>query len=924
LWEGSLVCAKAKLLPHLAQIQGQELPHSEQIVAEGRASVVDFPQLYTYVFNKNNPVKIEHWGKYWEAASESYDGDIYDILIQQIQNGLNLDLSPWIGQQPVAATPDRRISSPLRPVLEGQATPIPKILHQTWKNATLPPDLVTLQRTWQSHHPDWTYYLWTDVDNREFLRRHYPWFLPIYDSYPEPIMRVDAVRCFILYHFGGVYVDLDFECLRPMEPLLADQQVVFGLEPPAHLELHFPKERGLQQIVCNAWMASVPGHPFWEHLFKQLIAYHRAPGPLDATGPFLLTRAYQSYPHQERIRIVPSDLLYPVSSQKPWPELTPEAQTRIAQTAYGIHNWRGNWWRGAAVRQAQQAKVSLLLRGEPIRVSAMQVDQSLAQFRLAAELPRVSCLMVTKNRPTLARRSVQCFQQQSYPNLELVIVDDGEDDSLERWVEQLGDKRLCYVRLPAENRSLGELRNIAVERSSGEYITQWDDDDLSDPRRLELQLATIHLLQTDACFLERQQIWWPERRRLALSNRRIWEGSFICLKAKLPPYPDRSQGEDTPVIQQIVSEGRVAVLDLPQLYVYVFHGANTFAADHWEAHWLTATESYEGDMYDIKIEELQKRLQLDLSPWLEPQPAPGSEVNEDKTPETDEPSPLSSAEPRFTSPSSPIESEEATSAENPIPTTYPKILILTPVKDAVRFLPHYWKNLKTLTFPHDRISVAFLESDSTDGTYTFIEDNLPDLQAEFATVKLFKRDYGYHSTLLPRWEPSQQFQRRSTMAKSRNYLLARALEDEAWVLWIDVDVAHWPDDVIEQLLAAKKEIVVPNCLSLNSGDTFDYNTFKLKPDADHLDWSPYIIDGILQPPQGYGRLYLSDLTQHDCVEIDAVGGTMLLIRADIHREGLIFPTFSYKLHLETEGLALMAKDMGYRCWGLPKLEILHP
>ena len=141
---------------------------------------------------------------------------------------------------------------------------------------------------------------------------------------------------------------------------------------------------------------------------------------------------------------------------------------------------------------------------------------------------------------------------------------------------------------------------------------------------------------------------------------------------------------------------------------------------------------------------------------------------------------------------------------------------------------------------------------------------------------------------------------------------------------VDVDVARWPDNIIEQLLSAQKEVVVPNCLSEQTGETFDYNTFKLKPEAAYIDWSPYVINGILQPPKGYGRFYLTDLRQHNCVEVDGVGGTMLLVRADIHREGLVFPTFSYKMHIETEGLALMARDMGYTCWGLPRLEIFHP
>ena len=239
------------------------------------------------------------------------------------------------------------------------------------------------------------------------------------------------------------------------------------------------------------------------------------------------------------------------------------------------------------------------------------------------------------------------------------------------------------------------------------------------------------------------------------------------------------------------------------------------------------------------------------------------------------------------------------------------------------FLPKLWNNLSALEYPHERLSLSFLESDSSDGTFQAVEIRLPMLRKTFSRVELFKRDYGFHSAL-PRWEPSQQFRRRSIMAKSRNFLLSRALKDEDWVLWIDADIAGWPADVIQQLLAARKDIVAPNCLQLGGGGTFDLNTFRIKPGVEDMDWTPYIIDGILQPPQGTGRQYLSELREYQAVEVDAVGGTMLLIRADLHREGLIFPPFAYKYHIETEGLAFMARDMGYRCWGLPNLEIFHP
>ena len=63
---------------------------------------------------------------------------------------------------------------------------------------------------------------------------------------------------------------------------------------------------------------------------------------------------------------------------------------------------------------------------------------------------------------------------------------------------------------------------------------------------------------------------------------------------------------------------------------------------------------------------------------------------------------------------------------------------------------------------------------------------------------------------------------------------------------------------------------------------------------------------------------------------------MLLVRADVHRDGLVFPAFPYGVQnprirtdnlwigeIETEGLGIMAHDLGVQCWGLPNLEIKH-
>lgn len=264
-----------------------------------------------------------------------------------------------------------------------------------------------------------------------------------------------------------------------------------------------------------------------------------------------------------------------------------------------------------------------------------------------------------------------------------------------------------------------------------------------------------------------------------------------------------------------------------------------------------------------------------------------------------------------------------------------KILILTPVKDAEKHLPRYFELLETLSYPKTAISLGFLEGDSKDESLKYIQNQLSHFRKKFHKANVWKKDYHFH---IPddmfRWTSSIQLERRSILAKSRNYLLSKALQDEDWVLWMDVDLIDYPANIIEQLLAVKKGIVHPNTVKEYGGKSYDQNAWSHK-----------------------GKYLLHDLKkQGPLVKIHAVGGTMLLVKADIHREGLVFPSFlfghrsalirdnnflfeekdlmqkfglegvltrQFQGEIETEGLGIMAYEMGYECWGLPHLEILH-
>ena len=136
-----------------------------------------------------------------------------------------------------------------------------KVIHQTWKTSEIPSEYAAYVESVKRLNPGYEYRLWTDIDNRLFIQREFPWFLDTYDSYKHHIERVDSVRYFILYRFGGVYIDLDMECLKPIDELFTGGEIWFSKEAGPRIE---------NQVTSNAFMAAPKAHPFFEMLTQGL------------------------------------------------------------------------------------------------------------------------------------------------------------------------------------------------------------------------------------------------------------------------------------------------------------------------------------------------------------------------------------------------------------------------------------------------------------------------------------------------------------------------------------------------------------------------------------------------------------------------------------------------------------------------------
>ncbi|MBB5686232.1 glycosyltransferase family 2 protein [Sphingobium boeckii] len=236
-----------------------------------------------------------------------------------------------------------------------------------------------------------------------------------------------------------------------------------------------------------------------------------------------------------------------------------------------------------------------LAPGQPPQTGTFSPD-------LPTDGPLISCLMVTRGHVFPASFAIRCYQRQSYRDRELVIVCDRPDSAVAMLVARLDDPSIRLIETaPA---SLGELRNVSVAHARGALLCQWDDDDLYAPDRLAVQAAALKAHDVVAVFLERWLIWWPERRALAASGRRTWEGSMLARREAVPAYPAQALAEDQVTVERLCAIRPVLLIDRPHVYCYVVHGRNSYDEAHFETMMGWASNIAALDRYDADLKAL--------------------------------------------------------------------------------------------------------------------------------------------------------------------------------------------------------------------------------------------------------------------------------------------------------------------------------
>jgi len=205
-----------------------------------------------------------------------------------------------------------------------------------------------------------------------------------------------------------------------------------------------------------------------------------------------------------------------------------------------------------------------------------------APVQTTNDLPLVSCIMPTFNRRAFIPDAIRCFLSQDYPNIELVVVDDGSDPIADLLP---GDPRIVYVRTESRM-TVGAKRNLACERARGEFIVHWDDDDWYPPSRVRVQVAALRERGGDVCgtsilyFLDRTRSRaWCYRYS---GSPEAWVcGSSLAYRRDAwtrNRFPEIQVGEDSQFVWRFPA-GSVVDLRDPTLCIASVHEANVSPKD---------------------------------------------------------------------------------------------------------------------------------------------------------------------------------------------------------------------------------------------------------------------------------------------------------------------------------------------------------
>ena len=158
---------------------------------------------------------------------------------------------------------------------------------------------------------------------------------------------------------------------------------------------------------------------------------------------------------------------------------------------------------------------------------------------------KISVIIPTYNRETLIVDSINSVLNQTYKNIEVIIVDDGSVDNTQQEIDKIKDNRIKYIKLE-KNYGAPNARNIGIKNAVGRLISFQDSDDILYPNKLEKQFhniinknSNLDFCKIKVIFNSSYSFFYPNARQEKsifdgnIFNELISKGNFISTQAIL-------------------------------------------------------------------------------------------------------------------------------------------------------------------------------------------------------------------------------------------------------------------------------------------------------------------------------------------------------------------------------------------------------
>jgi len=331
---------------------------------------------------------------------------------------------------------------------------IPKTIHYCWFGGGEMPDQGKLCiDSWRSYCPGYEIIEWNesnfDVNVSKFSKEAYKAEKWAFVS--------DYVRMYVLYNYGGVYLDTDVELIKNLDTLL-ENRAFFGFE-------------GREYVNSGLGFGAVKGHGILSEMLAKYesIDFNEVRDCVETiSAPILLTEVLNRHgliKNGELQELADGVVIYPEDFFCPKNPIT--RLININSNTFSIHHYEASW-----VDTDEKNHIEELERK--------------ANLLMQSQSQKVSIIIPVYNGENYLKEAIDSALNQTYKNIEVIVVNDGSSDGSEQIAKTYGNQIRYFKK---ENGGVASALNLGIEKMRGYYFSWLSHDDKYHPEKIEKQVA---------------------------------------------------------------------------------------------------------------------------------------------------------------------------------------------------------------------------------------------------------------------------------------------------------------------------------------------------------------------------------------------------------------------------------------------------